>query len=55
MATLLPPFRATDLNALYQKIKRGLYDPIPRSYSTDLASIIGMMLKTNPRDRLNCD
>jgi NIMA (never in mitosis gene a)-related kinase len=36
MATLNPPFRAANMNGLYQKVQRGLYDPIPGTYSKDL-------------------
>ena len=33
MATLRPPFRANNLNELYAKIQKGLYEPLPRFYS----------------------
>ena len=29
MATLNPPFRAPNMNGLYHKVLRGVYDPIP--------------------------
>lgn len=45
MAALHPPFRATDMKGLYNKILKGAYEPIPSYYSTDLCLIIGQLLK----------
>ena len=36
MLTLNPPFRAQNMNGLYHKVLRGLYEPIPSCYSKDL-------------------
>ncbi len=30
MATLQPPFRANDMKGLYNKIMKGIYDPLPK-------------------------
>ena len=30
MATLQPPFRANDMKCLYNKIMKGIYDPLPK-------------------------
>ena len=36
MITLMPPFRATSMAGLSQKVTRGIYDPIPKQFSLDL-------------------
>ena len=36
MLALNPPFRAPNMNGLYNKVLRGLYEPIPGMYSKDL-------------------
>jgi NIMA (never in mitosis gene a)-related kinase len=36
MLTLNPPFRAPNMNGLYHKVLRGLYEPIPSMYSKDM-------------------
>ena len=40
MVTLMPPFRATSMQGLSQKVIKGVYDPIPSNYSADLSQII---------------
>ena len=55
MATLKPPFRANDMTGLYNKIKSGKYDPLPRIYSNELNLIIGKFLKVEPKLRPKCD
>ena len=55
MATGAPPFRAQDLKSLFQKIKKGQYDPIPKVYSADLSIIIKELLQVNPKSRPDCD
>ena len=34
MAALSPPFKATDLQGLYKKVKTGVFNAIPSAYST---------------------
>jgi len=34
MCALEPPFKATDLQALYKKVKAGVFKPIPSTYSS---------------------
>lgn len=36
MAALKPPFRAKDMEGLYQKVQKGNFDRIPSRYSEDL-------------------
>ena len=55
MAALEPPFKATDLQSLYKKVKAGVFKPIPSSYSSDLSEMVNSLLKLKPRDRLNTD
>ena len=40
MIMLNPPFRAPNMNGLYHKVLRGLYDPIPSCYSKDLQFMV---------------
>lgn len=51
MVTLKPPFTARDMKSLYLKVIRGQYPSIPKRYSSDLADVIAMCLKTNPSKR----
>ena len=44
MAALNPPFRAANMNGLYQKVQKGLYDPIPGHYSKDLQIMLKNLL-----------
>ena len=47
MIMLNPPFRAPNMNGLYHKVLRGLYDPIPSCYSKDLQFTSLSYCKTN--------
>lgn len=53
-ACLKPPFRADDMESLYRRIIKGDYPPIPKSFSTDLQSVLTSLLKVNPSSRLSC-
>ena len=55
MAALEPPFKATDLQSLYKKVKAGVFKPIPSTYSSDLSEMVNAMLKLRPKDRLTTD
>jgi NIMA (never in mitosis gene a)-related kinase len=55
MATFNPPFRAPNMNGLYHKVLRGLYDPIPAMYSADLVMMIKQCLQVSPVVRPSCD
>ena len=55
MATLLPPFRAQSMQALSQKVQTGKFDPLPREFSNDLASIISKCLTVDPKKRPSCE
>ena len=51
LCTMSPPFRGTNFKNLYQNIKKGEYNPIPKEYSNDMNQIIRMMLTSNPNKR----
>ena len=55
MLTLHPPFRAKDMEELYNRVIKGQYKKIGDKYSEDMNEIIGFLLKVNPKDRPNCD
>lgn len=55
MAALEPPFKATDLQSLYRKVKSGVHKSIPSSYSSDLSEMVNSMLKLSPKDRPSTD
>jgi NIMA (never in mitosis gene a)-related kinase len=44
MCTKSHPFKATNQGALALKIIKGMYQPIPSSYSADLAQVLALML-----------
>lgn len=49
MVALSPPFQARDMKGLYNKVIKGVYPKIPNMFSSDLASMIGSLLKVNPK------
>lgn len=53
-SSLKPPFRAEDMEGLYRKVIKGEFSPIPRSFSSDLHSIITSLLQVNPSSRPTC-
>jgi NIMA (never in mitosis gene a)-related kinase len=52
--TLRPPFRAKDMEELYEKVIAGLYDPLPKGYSKELSFLIKHLLNINPTMRPSC-
>ncbi|CAD8053701.1 unnamed protein product [Paramecium primaurelia] len=55
MATLKPPFRAQDVQALFKKVSSGVYEKIPKSYSNSLSAMISQLLKVPAHLRPTCD
>lgn len=55
MCALRPPFRASDMEGLFKKVQKGIFDKIPSKYSNDLSMVVGSLLKVNPRDRPTSD
>lgn len=53
--TLKPPFRAMDMEGLFEKVIKGEFEPINRSYSKDLLDVLELMLNINPDKRPSCD
>jgi NIMA (never in mitosis gene a)-related kinase len=51
MAAQSPPFTGTDMQALYRKITRGGFAPIPSKYSESLGSVIRCLLQTHAKLR----
>ncbi|EGG20598.1 protein serine/threonine kinase [Cavenderia fasciculata] len=52
MATFKPPFHeAVTHNQLYDKIKQGVYDPVPNYYSKDLSDVISKMMTLDNHKR----
>jgi NIMA (never in mitosis gene a)-related kinase len=55
MITLLPPFRATSMQGLSQKVIRGQYEQIASHYSADLKAMVKKLLQVTPANRPSCD
>ncbi len=51
LCALQHPFNAKDLRSLFVKIARGVYAPIPFSYSSKLRNLVAKMLTTDPKKR----
>lgn len=43
------------MKGLFNKVCKGVYPPIPKTYSPDLASMIASMLKVDPKKRLSAE
>jgi NIMA (never in mitosis gene a)-related kinase len=54
MLALKPPFRAENMDKLYNKVIKGEYSKISDRYSDDMKTIIKLLLKVNPKERPNC-
>jgi NIMA (never in mitosis gene a)-related kinase len=55
LATLKHPFEARDERSLAEKVMRGVYAPIPSSYSTDLSTMVRILLNVDPSRRPTVD
>jgi len=55
MITLRPPFRAKDMEGLFNKVCKGQYSRIPDRFSDDLFKIVQYLLIVNPIQRPSCD
>ena len=55
MITLRPPFRAQDMEGLYNKVIKGQYNRIPERFSDDLFQVIQFLLQVNPSSRPSCE
>ena len=54
MLALRPPFRAENMEKLYNKVIKGEYGKISERYSDDIREIIKLLLKVNPKERPTC-
>jgi NIMA (never in mitosis gene a)-related kinase len=52
--TLRPPFRAGDMEGLYNKVIKGQYTKIPDRFSSDVFEIVKTLLQVSPDTRPNC-
>jgi NIMA (never in mitosis gene a)-related kinase len=55
MTTLKAPFRGTTMKAVYDKVMKGLYEPIPPFYTKSLSGLIKVMLQQNTGMRPTCE
>ena len=55
MITLRPPFKANDMQGLFDKVVKGNYPKIPKKFSADLAMVIKGLLQVKPKNRPTCD
>ena len=55
MVTLKPPFRAENMEGLYNKVIKGQFAKINEKYSNDLWDILVSLLQVHPENRPNCD
>ena len=51
MCALKPPFDAPSIHLLSMKIVRGVFNPVPSCFSSELKSLIKMMLDVRPDAR----
>ena len=54
MLALHPPFRAENMDGLYNKVIKGQYEKICDKYSKDISEILKLLFKVNPKDRPSC-
>ena len=55
MITLRPPFRAKDMEGLFNKVCKGQYSRIPDRFSDDLFKIVQYLLIVNSIQRPSCE
>ena len=55
MITLRPPFRAENMEGLYNKVIKGQFSKIPDRFSNDLQTIVKLLIQVSPNDRPSCE
>jgi len=55
MITLRPPFRAQNMEGLYNKVIKGQFNKIPDRFSNELFEIVKLLLQINTESRPSCD
>jgi serine/threonine protein kinase len=53
--SLKPPFRAEDMQGLFNKVIKGEFQRIPRNFSSDLNALVSRLLTIDPQTRPSCD
>ena len=53
--TLRPPFRASDMQGLFDKVVKGTFPRIPKKFSVDLSTVIKGLLQVKAKNRPTCD
>jgi len=54
MCALKPPFRAENMEGLYKRVIRGVYDKLPARYSSELSEHVKQLLHLQPSHRSDC-
>lgn len=54
MITLRPPFRAENMEGLYNKVIKGQLNKIPDRFSSDLQAIVTLLIQVSPDNRPSC-
>ncbi len=54
MITLRPPFRAENMEGLYNKVIKGQLSKIPDRFSSDLAEFVKSLIQVSPEARPSC-
>ena len=54
MLALHPPFRAENMEGLYNKVIKGQYEKICDKYSKDISDILKLLFKVDPKERPSC-
>jgi NIMA (never in mitosis gene a)-related kinase 1/4/5 len=54
MITLKPPFRAENMEGLYNKVIKGQISKIPDRFSSDMWEVVKMLIQVAPEARPNC-
>lgn len=55
MITLRPPFRAENMEGLYNKVIKGQFHRIPERFSSDLNTIVKLLIQVQSENRPSCD
>jgi len=51
MITLRPPFRAENMEGLYNKVIKGQFSKIPEKFSNDLVELVKYLIQVQPENR----
>lgn len=54
MCALKPPFRAENMEGLYKRVVRGIFDKLPNRYSVELGDHVKQLLHLQPSHRSDC-